>query len=93
MIVFRSDKRSPPDHSKHRPAGVLPVTSPVSPQPTPRSAMVNPFASFIEIVRAPLLNEAPAAQHYLFAIICTVVGWTIALPFYARFRGRILYWL
>lgn len=54
---------------------------------------LNPFASFIEIVRSPLLNELPAAHHYLFAVVCTVVGWAIALPFYARFRGRIVYWL
>ena len=53
---------------------------------------LNPFASFIEIVRSPLLNELPAAHHYLFAVVCTVVGWAIALPFYARFRGRIVYW-
>ena len=54
---------------------------------------LNPFASFIEIVRSPLLNELPAAHHDLFAVVCTVVGWAIALPFYARFRGRIVYWL
>jgi lipopolysaccharide transport system permease protein len=56
-------------------------------------AYLNPFASFIEIVRAPLLNELPAAHHYLFVILWTVAGWIIGLLFYARFRGRILYWL
>jgi homopolymeric O-antigen transport system permease protein len=54
---------------------------------------LNPFASFVEIVRAPLLGEVPALHHYLFALLCTVVGWSIALPFYARFRRRIVYWL
>ena len=54
---------------------------------------LNPFASFIEIVRAPLLNELPAAHHYLFAVVWTVAGGVIGLLFYARFRGRILYWL
>jgi len=54
---------------------------------------LNPFASFVDIVRAPLLGQAPEMYHWLFAVGCTVVGWAIALPFYARFRGRIVYWL
>ena len=54
---------------------------------------LNPFASFVEIVRAPLLDQVPALHHYLFAFACTAVGWAVALPFYARFRGRIVYWL
>ena len=54
---------------------------------------LNPFASFVEIVRAPLLDQVPALHHYLFALACTAVGWAVALPFYARFRGRIVYWL
>ena len=54
---------------------------------------LNPFASFIEIVRAPLLCQVPHLYNYLFVILCTLVGWAIALPFYGRFRSRIVYWL
>ena len=54
---------------------------------------LNPFASFVEIVRAPLLNEVPEAHHYILALGCTLIGWAIGLLFFARFRGRILYWL
>jgi homopolymeric O-antigen transport system permease protein len=54
---------------------------------------LNPFASFVEIVRGPLLNEVPAGHHYLMVATCTVVGWSVAILFYARFRGRIVYWL
>lgn len=54
---------------------------------------LNPFASFVEILRAPLLNEVPAAHHYLMVALCTLIGWAIAIPFYARFRGRVVYWL
>ncbi len=54
---------------------------------------LNPFASFVEIARAPLLNQIPEAHHYFIALLCTLIGWAITLPFYARFRGRILYWL
>ena len=54
---------------------------------------LNPFASFVEIVRAPLLGAMPDLYHWIFACITTLVGFSAALPFYARFRGRILYWL
>ena len=54
---------------------------------------LNPFASFVEIVRGPLLGHIPAGHHYLMVAACTVIGWAVALPFYARFRGRIVYWL
>jgi ABC-type polysaccharide/polyol phosphate export permease len=54
---------------------------------------LNPFASFLEIVRAPLLGEMAAAHHYLMVALCTLIGFAVAIPFYARFRGRIVYWL
>jgi lipopolysaccharide transport system permease protein len=54
---------------------------------------LNPFASFIEIVRAPLLNQVPEAHHYVLALACTLIGWIISFLFFARFRRRILYWL
>lgn len=54
---------------------------------------LNPFASFLELVRAPLLGSVPEAHHYMVAAVCTIVGFAVALPFYARFRGRIVYWL
>jgi ABC-type polysaccharide/polyol phosphate export permease len=53
----------------------------------------NPFASWVEITRAPLLGALPDAYHWIFAVAVTVIGFAIALPFYARFRGRIVYWL
>ena len=54
---------------------------------------LNPFASFLEIVRAPLLGEIAEGNHYLMVALCTLAGFVIAIPFYARFRGRIVYWL
>ena len=54
---------------------------------------LNPFASFLEIVRAPLLGVLPDLHHWLMAGLWTVLGFTIAIPFYARFRGRIVYWI
>jgi ABC-type polysaccharide/polyol phosphate export permease len=54
---------------------------------------LNPFANFLEIVREPLLGVVPEAHHYFMVLAWTIVGFLIALPFYARYRGRIVYWL
>ena len=54
---------------------------------------LNPFASFLEIVRAPLLGKMAEPHHYIMVALCTLAGFAIAIPFYARFRGRIIYWL
>ncbi len=53
----------------------------------------NPFASWIEIMRAPLLGTIPELHHWLFTGAVTILGFAIAIPFYARFRERIVYWL
>jgi lipopolysaccharide transport system permease protein len=53
----------------------------------------NPLANMLEIMRAPLLGEVPEMHHYLMVLIYLAAGLAVALPFYARFRGRIVYWL
>jgi ABC-type polysaccharide/polyol phosphate export permease len=54
---------------------------------------LNPFATLLELVRAPVLNEVPHLHHYLFACMFTFIGFAIAIPFYDRFNRRIFYWL
>ena len=53
----------------------------------------NPFTYFIEIVRAPMLGEAPSllAWMIVLAVLCTTM--TITLVFYNQFRHRIVFWL
>jgi lipopolysaccharide transport system permease protein len=53
----------------------------------------NPFFHLIEIVRAPLLGTSPSALNWQFGIVLALVGWSITIPFYGRFRSRIAYWL
>lgn len=53
----------------------------------------NPLASFVEILRAPLLGNVPSLHHYGLVLLVTFVGFAVAIPFYARFRERIVYWL
>ena len=56
-------------------------------------AHLNPFHHLIEVVRAPLLGELPAAGSWAVVGAVTVGGWAVALALYARCRGRIAYWL
>lgn len=53
----------------------------------------NPFYYFVEILRSPLLGKAPETHLWAVALGITVLGYAIAIPFYARFRGRINYWV
>ncbi|HEX8168883.1 MAG TPA: ABC transporter permease [Beijerinckiaceae bacterium] len=52
----------------------------------------NPFASLVEIMRAPLLGQVPELHHYLLVGVVTLVVMCVAVPFYSRFRARIAYW-
>jgi lipopolysaccharide transport system permease protein len=56
-------------------------------------ALVNPFAHFIEIVRAPLLGHPPPGISVLVTILITVIGWSAAFAFYARYRRLIPLWV
>lgn len=56
-------------------------------------ALVNPFAHFIEIVRAPLLGQPPSGLSLLVTGAITVIGWSAAFAFYARYRRLIPLWV
>ena len=62
-----------------------------------RSAMyllnTNPFYHLIEIVRLPLLGEMPSPLNWMVSFVSAVIGWTIALIVFNRYRSRIAYWL
>jgi homopolymeric O-antigen transport system permease protein len=47
----------------------------------------------VEIVRAPLLGQAPAAWSWCMVALSLVAGWAATLWFYSRFRRRVPYWL
>lgn len=53
----------------------------------------NPLASVLAVARDPLLGHVPAAHDYLLSIGLAVIGLAVAIPFFARFRARIVYWL
>lgn len=53
----------------------------------------NPLYYLLEIVRRPLLGQVPAAEYWLVAALFTTVNVTAAYFLFARFRGRIAYWV
>jgi len=53
----------------------------------------NPFAGHLGIVAGPLLGEVPTVGQYVMVLGSTLVLALLALPFFARFRARVVYWL
>ncbi len=53
----------------------------------------NPFHHFIELFRAPLLGEAPAALSWEVCIALTIVGSAFSFVLFRRYRSRIAFWL
>lgn len=54
---------------------------------------LNPFAQFIELVRNPLLGQAPSTYALMTAVIVSVVGILGAFWLFSKVRARIVYWL
>ncbi|QOL50407.1 ABC transporter permease [Massilia litorea] len=54
---------------------------------------LNPVYHLLEIIRAPLLGQAPSVTNWVVAGALAVVGWIVALFVFGRYRRRIAYWL
>ena len=53
----------------------------------------NPFFHFVELVRAPLLGQAPGMVSWLAVSGITLGGWMLAFELLRRYRRRIAYWV
>jgi len=53
----------------------------------------NPFYHFIELIRAPLLGEAPALISWAVVGAVTIIGTGITFLFFRRFRRRVAVWV
>lgn len=53
----------------------------------------NPFYSYLEMVRAPLLGTAPTLFNIVYTCIATFIGGLICVKLLAKYRARIIYWL
>jgi lipopolysaccharide transport system permease protein len=54
---------------------------------------LNPFYSFIELIRAPLLGNCPTLYNYLFILGMTVAGLALSWIMFVKRRARIVYWI
>jgi len=57
------------------------------------AADLNPLYHLIELVRAPLLGQALPPHSWPAVLLMTALGFAVTLPFFARYRGRIAYWV
>ncbi|QIE24852.1 ABC transporter permease [Caballeronia sp. SBC2] len=53
----------------------------------------NPAYHLLEVVRAPLLGELPYAINWQVSCGLAIIGWSIAIALYGRYKRRIAYWL
>ena len=53
----------------------------------------NPFFHLLELVRAPLLGQAPGLGSWLATLGITLGGWLVTLLMYRRYRWRVAYWV
>ena len=53
----------------------------------------NPFFHFVEIVRAPLLGQAPDLVSWLAVMGITLGGWAVTFALFCKYRRRIAYWV
>jgi len=53
----------------------------------------NPLHHLLEIVRAPLIAGEVPAFSWLVVVAMALVGFAVVLPFFARYRARIAYWV
>lgn len=53
----------------------------------------NPFYTFVELVRAPLIGQLNTHTTYLIAFGVTLIGFALCARLFTRYRSRIVYWL
>jgi ABC-2 type transport system permease protein/lipopolysaccharide transport system permease protein len=56
-------------------------------------AQLNPLFAAVDILRAPLMGQAPAAFSWPIMLAVTGVGSVVAFLFFSRFSPRIAYWV
>jgi len=54
---------------------------------------INPLANLLRLIRDPLMGRVPTPTTYAMGIVMILIGFIITLPFFVRFRARIVYWL
>ena len=55
--------------------------------------LANPFYSFVQLIRSPLIGKAPSLYEIGMALAVTVIGMVVCYQMFARYRARIVYWI
>ncbi len=55
--------------------------------------LFNPFYSFVELIRAPLLGTPPTLTTFAIVMLITLLGLLLCLKMFSQYRARIVYWL
>jgi len=55
--------------------------------------LMNPLASFLEVIRDPILGQAPSAASLAICVGLLLFGSLLTLAFVGRYGWRIVYWL
>lgn len=58
-----------------------------------RLAELNPFLSFLEMLRRPMLGQPQEFRYWLIVLVISVVGWAVTLLALRRYRARVSYWV
>lgn len=53
----------------------------------------NPFYSFIEIIRQPLLGHLPTPMNICMVFAISMLGFIVSMKMLVKYRARIIYWL
>ena len=54
---------------------------------------INPLANLLRLIRDPLMGRVPTPSAYVMGIALILVGFSVTLPLFVRYRARIVYWL
>jgi len=54
---------------------------------------LNPAYHLLEIVRSPLLGDLPTTMNWAVSVTLALIGWSLTLTVYGRYKRRIAYWL
>lgn len=55
--------------------------------------LLNPFYSFVELVRAPLIGAKPEWSTFVMVALVSLLGLFLSMKMFSKYRARIVYWL
>lgn len=53
----------------------------------------NPLYHLVEVIRTPLLGEAPDPTSWIFLLLTSLLGFIVTFAVFSRYRSRIAYWV